>query len=146
MPAGGPAVGFGAGGGAYGSYQPLCPRSNPVEDCLRAGVAGLGWCLVSWLIGVVLLVLDYARRWGAHRRSGGEAHQHRTPWLIFAPFWVGDFLALFVLARVAAKVSTVRFVSPARGRGRRGDGRVRSTGNLNDSAGHGHHGLSLIHI
>ena len=138
-PTGAPASGFGAAGTgvAYGSYQPLCPRSNPVEDCLRAGVAGLGWCLVSWLIGVLLLVLDYARRWGAHRRVSGEVHEHGTTWLVFAPFWVGDFLALLVLARVAAKVSTVRFVSPARGRGRRSDGRARSTGNLNDATGQG---------
>lgn len=128
--------------GGYGSYQPLQPPSNPVEDCLHAGVTGLGWCMVSWLIGVLLLVLDYARRWGAHRNvdssSVSGSHQHGPPWLIFAPFWVGDVLALLVLARVVSKVTSVRFAAPTRSRGtRRSDGRDRSTGSLSDMSGHG---------
>ncbi|CAM9950998.1 unnamed protein product [Hapterophycus canaliculatus] len=130
----------GAGGaqGGYGSYQPLRPPSNPVEDCLRAGAAGLGWCLVSWCAGVVLLVFEYATRWGAHRGSSREQHEDAPQWLVFSPFWIGDALALLVLARIMMKVSNIRFVSPARNRGaRRSDGRVRSTGSLTELSNHG---------
>lgn len=134
--------GAGGGQGGYGSYQPLRPSSNPVEDCLRAGAAGLGWCLVAWFSGVVLLVFEYATRWGAHRGSGGssrEKHDDDAPqWLVFSPFWIGDALALLVLARIMMKVSNIRFVTPARNRGgRRSDGRVRSTGSLTELSGHG---------
>jgi len=133
--------GGGGGGGGYGSYQPLRPSSNPVEDCLRAGSAGLGWCLLSWFIGVVLLVLEYAKRWGAHRGSRGQGEEQSgdgPQWLVFSPFWIGDVLALLVLVRVMAKVTNIRFATPARSRGlRRGDGRVRSTGSLSELSGHG---------
>lgn len=118
------------------------PPSNPVEDCLHAGLTGLGWCIVSWLIGVLLLVLEYARRWGAHRHpdtaSGSQRGGGSPPWLIFAPFWIGDVLALLVLARIISKVASVRFAAPTRNRGaRRIDGRDRSSGSLNDLSGHG---------
>lgn len=143
VPVGG--LGGGGGGGGYGSYQPLRPSSNPVEDCLRAGSAGLGWCLLSWFIGVVLLVLEYAKRWGAHRGSRGQEQQRGgdgPQWLVFSPFWVGDVLALLVLVRVMAKVTNIRFATPARNRGARrgGDGRVRSTGSLSELSGHGTNG------
>lgn len=145
-----PVGGLGGGsGGVYGSYQPLRPASNPVEDCLRAGAAGLGWCLLSWFAGVVLLVLEYAKRWGAHRESssssgrqyhggGGSSSDADPQWLVFSPFWIGDALALLVLVRIVAKVTNVRFATPARNRGaRRSDGRVRSTGSLSNLSGHG---------
>lgn len=138
IPVGG--LGGGGGGGGYGSYQPLRPTSNPVEDCLRAGAAGLGWCLLSWFTGVVLLVLEYAKRWGAHRGSSSrqQSSSDSPQWLVFSPFWIGDALALFVLARIATKVINVRFATPARSRGvRRSDGRVRSTGSLSNLSGHG---------
>lgn len=133
------ASGDGGGGGGYGSYQPLRTSSNPVEDCLRAGAAGLGWCLLCWSTGVVLLVLEYARRWGAHRGSRGQQRGGDGPqWLVFSPFWVGDALALLVLIRIMAKVANIRFATPARSRGgRRSDGRVRSTGSLTDLSSHG---------
>lgn len=129
----------GGSGGVYGSYQPLRPASNPVEDCLRAGAAGLGWCLLSWFAGVVLLVLEYAKRWGAHRgQYHGGGSDAAPQWLVFSPFWIGDALALLVLARIVAKVTNVRFATPARNRGaRRSDGRVRSTGSLSNLSGHG---------
>lgn len=131
----------GGGGGGYGSYQPIRPTSNPVEDCLRAGAAGLGWCLLSWFTGVVLLVLEYAKRWGAHRGRSSGQHQGSSDgpqWLVFSPFWIGDALALLVLARIVAKVANVRFATPARSRGaRRSDGRVRSTGSLSNLSGKG---------
>ncbi|CAM9157588.1 unnamed protein product [Scytosiphon promiscuus] len=141
VPVGGPG-GAGGGQGGYGSYQPLRPSSNPVEDCLRAGAAGLGWCLVAWFAGVVLLVFEYATRWGAHRGSSREKHDEAPQWLVFSPFWVGDALALLVLARIMMKVSNIRFVTPARNRGARrgGDGRVRSTGSLTELSSHGPHG------
>lgn len=131
--------GGGGGGGGYGSYQPLRASTNPVEDCLRAGAAGLGWCLLCWFAGVVLLVFEYARRWGAHRGSRGQQHDGDGPqWLVFSPFWVGDALALLVLVRIMAKVTNVRFATPARNRGgRRSDGRVRSTGSLTELSSHG---------
>lgn len=129
------------------------PPSNPVEDCLHAGLAGLGWCMVSWLIGVLLLVLEYARRWGVHNNNSNNSSNPDTaassssrhggggggpPWLTFAPFWIGDALALLVLARVVSKVASVRFAAPTRNRGaRRIDGRVRSSSSLNDLSGHG---------
>lgn len=140
-PLGGGGGGGGSGGG-YGSYQPLRASTNPVEDCLRAGAAGLGWCLLCWFAGVVLLVVEYARRWGAHRGSRGQ-HQYQhggdaPQWLVFSPFWVGDALALVVLVRIIAKVTNVRFATPARNRGaRRSDGRVRSTGSLSELSSHG---------
>lgn len=136
--------GAGGSGGGYGSYQPLL--SNPVEECLRAGAAGLGWCLLCWFAGVVLLVFEYARRWGAHRGSPGQQHHgggDDPQWLVFSPFWVGDALALLVLVRVMAKVTNVRFATPARNRGsRRSDGRVRSTGSLSELSAHGANGRS----
>ena len=148
-PLGGGGGGSGGGGGGYGSYQPLRAASNPVEDCLRAGSAGLGWCLMSWFVGVVILVFEYAKRWGAHRGVGGQKEDGSgsggsggggdgPQWLVFSPFWVGDVLALLVLVRVMAKVTNVRFATPARGRGaRRSDGRVRSTGSLTELSSHG---------
>lgn len=137
VPVGGPG-GVGGGQGGYGSYQPLRPSSNPVEGCLRAGAAGLGWCLVSWFVGVVLLVVEYAARWGAHRGSDRDEPNDSPQWLAFSPFWLGDALALLVLARIMMKVSNIRFVTPSRNRGaRRSDGRVRSTGSLTELSTHG---------
>lgn len=128
--------GGGAGGGRF-TYEPLRPPSNPVEDCLRAGVAGLGWCLVSWLIGVFLLVFEYARRWGA-QKSSDHFREPGPPWLIFGPFWAGDVLAIVVLAKIIMKVVSVKFCSPARNRNtRRSDSRERSSGNLSELSGHG---------
>ncbi|CAM9662239.1 unnamed protein product [Ectocarpus sp. 4 AP-2014] len=133
-----PLGGGAGGGGGYGTYQPLRPLSNPVEDCLRAGAAGLGWCLLCWFTGVVLLVLEYAKRWGAHRGTAEPEYDESPQWLVFSPFWVGDGLALLVLVRVMAKVTNIRFVTPARSRGaRRGVARSRSTGSLNDLSGPG---------
>ena len=135
-----PAAGTGALTGArrYGGYESLQPPSNPVEDCLRSGVAGFGWCLVSWWVGVLILIFEYARRWGAHRGSGSR-RESGPAWLIFAPFWIGDILALLVLARIVVKMASVKFASPARTRIARLDsrGRSRSTGNLPDMVGHG---------
>lgn len=137
--------GGGGGGGEYGTYQLLRPATNPVEDCLRAGVAGLGWCMVAWLFGVLFLVLDFAQRWGAHRKpsSGGSSSSprvHEPTWLIFAPFWVGDALALLVLARVVSKIASVRFAAPTRNRARRNERRSLSSSNLNDTATYGGNG------
>lgn len=135
-------AGLGGAARGYGCYEPLSQQSNPVNACLRAGVAGFGWCMVSWYIGVTLLVIEYARIWDAQigeRNSGmsSEIYYPRQasgpPWLIFAPFWLGDFLALVVLARVLSKIASVRLAAPTRNRGfRRSDGRERSSGSLNE--------------
>lgn len=142
------------GGQGYGSYQPLTPQPNPVDACLRAGVAGFGWCMVSWLVGFVLLLLEYARQWDVHSGTKSSKNQGSSTWgsntrnehsaagaasgpawLIFSPFWLGDILALLVLARVLSKVASVRLATPRnRGGPRRMDqgGRERSSGSLND--------------
>lgn len=101
--------------------------------------------MLCWFAGVVLLVFEYARRWGAHRGSRGQQHggDDGPQWLVFSPFWVGDALALLVLVRIMAKVTNVRFATPARSRGgRRSDGRVRSTGSLTELSSHGANGRS----
>lgn len=117
---------------------------NPVNASLRAGLAGFGWCMVSWYIGVFFLVIIYIRNWDAHlgsSSSGSEDGSTREysqyipgpPWLVFAPFWLGDFLALVVLARVLTMIASVRLATPARTRGlRRADGRERSSSSLNE--------------
>lgn len=132
-----------AGGiGGYGSYQPLHPSSNPVEDCLRAALSGLGWCMAALLIGVLLLVFDYARRRSSSppqpltpppppSSSPKRSEGRDPPWLLFAPFWIGDAIVVVVLARVIAKIASVHFVPSTRNRG----GRSRSSGSLNDVPG-----------
>lgn len=146
--------GRGRGGGYRTGYQtvaesqkPQAHQKNPVEACLHFGVTGFGWCMISWVIGVVLLAVEYARTWDSpvtqqkSQRNGHSDTQsqrmglHPRPdgltLLIFAPFWVGDLIALIALAQVASNVASVRFAAPNRYRGgmRRGD---RSTGSLSD--------------
>lgn len=141
-------AGYGSGSGSYQAFAKQAASQgqykNPVEDCLHAGVTGFGWCMVSWLVGVVLLALEYTRTWGhpaaAHQRGRNSRPSGGSPdgpsWLIFAPFWLGDLLAIVVLARVLSKVASVRFATPHRSRNgmRRStaDSRDRSTGSLNE--------------
>lgn len=147
---GGRGGGYGSGAGSYQAFAKQAaashhgPYKNPVEDCLHAGVTGLGWCMVAWLLGFALLALEYTRTWGhpaapQSGRHGPGGSPDGPSWLIFAPFWLGDLLAVVVLARVVGKVASVRFATPHRSRNgmRRTstDSRDRSSGSLNELGG-----------
>lgn len=156
--------GYGTGGSGVGTYQALGKGTyqplhghykNPVEECLHAGVTGFGWCMVAWLVGIVLLFIEYTRTWGhpaadanqsvRNFGSGGGRSPDGPSWLIFAPFWLGDLLAVAVLVRVLGKVASVRFATPHRNRSgmrRNADGRDRSTGSLSDLGGGSLHGAN----